>query len=441
MTKYSTEAEPQIIPRSEHTLSRSNVSTNALKVLKRLKNAGYSAYLVGGCVRDLLIGRQPKDFDVATDAHPEEVNELFRNSRLIGRRFKIVHVGYGRHTIEVATFRGDGNEVHHDREVRDGGMLIRDNVYGTLEEDVWRRDFTVNSLYYNIADLSIVDYTGGLGDLKSTTLQLIGPPEMRYREDPVRLLRAIRFAAKLGFNIHPDTAEPIMRLGGLLRDVAPARLFDEILKLLMSGFAEQSFYQLEKYGLFKHLFPYTRLDNNEGARQFFIQALKNTDTRIASGKPVTPAFLVATSLWEPVKRGMKDAISRGEKEMIACRESADEVLGMQAELIRQPRRFSTVAREIWMLQPRFLKRKGKRALGFLDHPRFRAAYDFMLLRYQGGEQSLKEVSDWWTKIQQIPFEERGSMVGLSEGEKASRATHKKRRRKKPKQVSKGDSSQ
>lgn len=399
----------RIIPRSEHTLSRSNISPNALKVLKRLWQAGYSSNLVGGCVRDLLIGHQPKDFDIATDAHPEEIRALFKNSRLIGRRFRIVHVTFGREIIEVVTFRGAGNGNEKDREVR-GGMLVRDNVYGTMDEDVWRRDFTVNALYYNIADQSVIDFMDGMHDLRNGVLRLIGTPEERYREDPARMLRVIRFSAKLGFTIDKETAEPLTRLGRLLHEIAPARLFEEVLKLFMSGHAEKVFGLLEQYQLFGQLFPLTRFPVDSLARRFFIQAMKNTDERVISGKPVTPAFLIAVSLWEPVRRRAEERIKQGQKETIAYREVASEVLQEQAMVIRQPRRFSAVAREIWMLQLRFPRRRGKRALRLLQHPRFRAGYDFLMLRIQSGESSLQDIGTWWTRIQRLEGEEQEKMA-------------------------------
>src|SRR5690606_33324797 len=260
---------PKIIPRAEHPISRANISSNALKVLYRLKNAGYSAFIVGGGVRDLLLGRHPKDFDVVTDALPEEVDRLFRNCRLIGRRFRLAHVRFGRDVVEVATFRATGNGEDDARLHDETGRILRDNVYGTIDEDVWRRDFTVNALYYNIADFTLWDYTTGLEDIKSRTLRLIGDPETRYREDPVRMLRAVRLAAKLDFTIAPGTAEPIPRLAPLLADVPPARLFDEVLKLFQSGHAVRSFDLLREHGLFGYLFPRTeeifRGDDGEAA--------------------------------------------------------------------------------------------------------------------------------------------------------------------------------
>ena len=242
---------PRVYARSEHSISRSQVSENALKVLYRLKKAGFEAYLVGGCVRDLLLGREPKDFDVVTDARPDQIKKVFRNCRLVGRRFRLAHVQFGRDIIEVATFRGSVEENSEHRFLNEEGRLLRDNQYGNIEEDVWRRDFTVNSLYYNIKDFSVIDYVGGMEDHLSGTLRLIGDPETRFREDPVRMLRAVRFAVKLGFNLHPDSEKPIAGLADLLNNIPPARLFDETLKLFLSGYALQTFEMLRHYDLFR----------------------------------------------------------------------------------------------------------------------------------------------------------------------------------------------
>ncbi|MGB5591837.1 MAG: polynucleotide adenylyltransferase PcnB, partial [Gammaproteobacteria bacterium] len=248
-----------MVPRPDHNVSRSQISKNALRVLYRLKDAGYKAFLVGGGVRDLLLGREPKDFDIVTDALPDQVRSLFRNSRLIGRRFRLAHVHFGREIIEVATFRAaqDADVEDLDRQTDSGGRILRDNVYGDIDEDVWRRDFTCNALYYNIADFSIWDYAGGVQDIEAGTMRLLGEPEARYREDPVRMLRAVRFAAKLGFRIDPASEAPLLELGELLAEVPAARLFDESIKLFLSGHAVQSYELLRRYNLFQHLFPAT----------------------------------------------------------------------------------------------------------------------------------------------------------------------------------------
>jgi poly(A) polymerase len=422
-------SSPTIIPRSGHIVSRANISENALKVLYRLKNAGYQSYLVGGGVRDLLLGREPKDFDVATDAHPEEVRSVFRNCRLIGRRFRLAHVHFGKEIIEVATFRALSSGEEGERHLEDG-RIIRDNVYGTIEEDAWRRDFTVNALYYNIDDFSVVDYGGGMEDLKSGTLRLIGNPEERYREDPVRMLRAVRFATRLGFRIHPDSEGPIFELGHLLADVPPARLFEEALKLFFAGFALQTFEQLRHYGLFRHLFPYTEeaLAHEEAGfpHTLLTRALENTDIRVAEGKPVTPAFLYAALLWEPLREIAAERQAEGMEVTPALHSAGAEIVSRQARHTTLPKRFSLPMREIWTLQPRFRHRNGKRAQRLLSHPRFRAAYDFLLLRAAAGE-DLAELCEWWTRAQ----EESGDLAAHAVRDERSRPRRRRRRRTRP----------
>jgi poly(A) polymerase len=390
--------KPEIIPRSEHIISRSNISENALKVLYRLKNAGYKAYLVGGGVRDLLLNLKPKDFDVVTDARPEQIRELFRNCRLIGRRFRLAHVRYGNEIIEVSTFRAAHDTADGEGHMEDG-RIIRDNVYGGIDDDVWRRDFTVNALFYNIEDFSVVDYVGGLADIRARQLRLIGNPEERYREDPVRMLRAIRFAAKLGFVLHPATIGPIRELDHLLQDISPARLFEEFMKLFMTGHALQSYLELRHYGLFKYLFPETSrvLDEREDsvAHRLIYSVFRNSDTRLADDKPVTPAFLLAALLWVPLTRLADDYKGNGLAEMDAILLAGDAVISRQVKSIAMPRRFTHAAREIWNLQSRLTHRQGKRPHRLLAHPRFRAAYDFLLLRAEAGE-DVRELSAWWT---------------------------------------------
>lgn len=385
-------------------ISRANISEPALNVLYRLKKAGFSAYLVGGCVRDLLLGREPKDFDVTTDARPEQIRELFRNCRLVGRRFRLAHVRFGRDIIEVATFRGPPEQG-----LSENGRIVSDNVYGTLEQDAWRRDFSVNALYYNIRDFSVVDYTGGMEDLKAGRLRLIGEPVTRYREDPVRMLRAVRFAAKLGFTLHPNSEAPIWELAPSLQEIPSARLFEEILKLFLGGYSVQTFELLRHFDLFRWLFPQTEAclaEEEKGfPRTFLAEALGNTDARIAEGKPVTPAFLFAALLWEPTRKLTERYQQEGMPEAQAIREAAEIVLANQAIHVALPRRFSLPMREIWYLQPRFAYRRGKRPLRLLQHPRFRAAYDFLLLRAQSGEE-LEELCQWWTEIQEMGEKER-----------------------------------
>ncbi len=428
MEAETTTIQPIIIPRPDHIISRANISSHALKVLYRLRGAGFRACLVGGGVRDLLLGREPKDFDVGTDAHPEDVYKLFRNCRLIGRRFRLAHVRFGRDIIEVATFRarhGDDDDSHG--QLSDNGRIIRDNVYGSIEEDALRRDFTINALYYDIDDFSVRDYANGMEDLKAGLIRMIGDPEQRYREDPVRMLRAVRFAAKLGFRIHPATEAPMERLGHLLQDIPAARLFDEVLKLFMGGCAVQTFELLRHYNLFGHLFPAVdrllRREEEGFPRTLLIRSLANTDQRIAEDKPVTPAFLFAALLWEPLRERAKRLMADGMDEMEAILEAGELVVQQQLKHTALPRRYSLPMREIWSLQPRFEQRTGKRALRLQAHPRFRAAYDFLVLRREAGE-SLEELADWWTHFQTLDDAER---------EQAARATgsgapQRKRRR-------------
>ena len=393
--------QPEIIPRSEHGISRANISESALKVLYRLKDAGFRACLVGGGVRDLLLGREPKDFDIATDALPEDIRTLFRNSRIIGRRFRLVHVRYGREIIEVATFRAP-----HDSDAgqtTDDGRILRDNEFGSIETDALRRDFTVNALYYDIEDFSVLDYAGGVTDLKSGKLRLIGDPAVRLREDPVRMLRAVRFSAKLGFLIDPEVEQQLYDLGHLLAEISPARLFDEVLKLFHGGCALQTFEMLRHYDLFRYLFPMTEevlAHEEQGFPDLFVaNALRNTDERINAGKPVTPAFLFAVLLWEPVRVYMQQHPDEESPESQALQTASSIILSRQAQHITIPKRFSIPMREIWQLQPRFRYTQGKRPLRLLGHPRFRASYDFLCLRARSGE-DLESSCRWWTEFQE-----------------------------------------
>jgi len=397
----------------------------------RLKNSGYKGLLVGGGVRDLLLGREPKDFDVATDATPEQVNELFRNCRLIGRRFRLAHVRFGREIIETATFRGtgDGSESD-DHSLNDEGRVLRDNVYGSLEEDAWRRDFTINALYYNIEDFSVIDYTNGMEDLRNGVIRLIGEPEKRYREDPVRMIRAVRFAAKLGFRIHEQAEQALFEMGHLLQEVAPARLFDEVLKLLMSGVGVQTFELLRHYDLFRYLFPMTdeALAQEENAFPHILiaRALSNTDARIAEGKPVTPAFLFAALLWDTARQRAEQIRQTEDLPVsLALQRAAATVVSDQAGSTAVPKRFSLPMREIWSLQDRFNHRRGRRAKSLLAHKRFRAAYDFLLLRVEAGEAE-QELADWWTRIQEVDETEQEKM--FASGPPGSGGRRKRRRR-------------
>ncbi len=408
----------------------------------RLKEAGYQAFLVGGAVRDLLLGIQPKDFDVATNAHPDQVKQLFRNCRLIGRRFHLAHVRYGYEIIEVATFRAAHTPIDEDNSVDEGGhrvldargRILRDNLYGTIEEDVWRRDFTANALYYNIEDFSVWDYVGGVADARARILRLIGDPETRYREDPVRMLRAIRFAAKLGFEIHPDTATPISKLAWMLDGVPPARLFDEVNKLFLSGSAENAFDLLVRYGLLEHLFPDVANALNEqsdsAAAKLLRLGLAGTDERLLADKSVTPTFLFAVLLWPAISRAYQRLNPQPGSEFQQMTLACEQATARQQSRIAVPKRFTLPMREIISMQPRFNARSGRRALRLLDHPRFRAAYDFLLLRAASGEVE-QELADWWTEIQSLPAEERIARVEqrpAGQGAAAPRSSSRRRRR-------------
>ncbi len=382
-------------------MSRTHISNSALKVLRRLVDAGYAAFLVGGGVRDLLLGEAPKDFDVATDARPEQVRELFRNSLLIGRRFKLVHVRFGREIIEVATFRAaPGADVGADHRLHESGRILRDNVYGTLEDDAWRRDFTVNALYYDIRDGSVWDFVGGLDDLERGVLRLIGEPDRRYREDPVRMLRAARFAAKHDFSVDARDEKALVELAPLIADVPPARLFDEVLKLFMGGRAVDTFHRLRRFGLFAQLFPWTDelLGESDDVAPLIERALFNTDTRVKAGKPVTPAFLFAALIWAPVQTYASWREADGVRENEALRQASIDIGAEQQTRVALPRRFKQPMTSIHEMQGRFANRSGKRPMRLIEHPRFRAGYDFLLLRAEVGEVD-RELADWWTDFQ------------------------------------------
>ncbi len=413
---------PQVIPRSEHNISRNQISENALKVLYRLKNGGYGAYLVGGSVRDLLLGREPKDFDVATDARPEQIRELFRNSRLIGRRFRLAHVRYGDEIIEVSTFRAQHKEFEDAGHVVEG-RILQDNVYGTIDDDAWRRDFTVNALYYNIEDFSVIDYVGGMNDIRAGRIRLIGNPDQRYIEDPVRMLRAVRFEVKLGFRIDPESEKPIFRLNELLTDIPSARLFEECIKLFTGGKALETFEQLRHYDLFRILFPQTDavLQQQEGGfpHTLLIHALRNTDSRIAEGKPVSPGFLIAALLWMPMMEMARHYMQSGLSDLESINLASDVVISKQVSRTAMPRRFTQMARDVWQLQSRLQRTQGNRPQRMLQHPKFRAAYDFLLLRTEAGENE-KELADWWSA-----FLENSEIQQLQPSQSVTR---KKRRR-------------
>jgi poly(A) polymerase len=409
-----------IIPRSDHIVSREDISKNALKVLYRLHNAGFSAYLVGGCIRDLLLGRRPKDFDIATNAEPEEVKELFSNCRLIGRRFRLAHVHFGREIIEVATFRS-----HHAASTVQNahGMILRDNVWGSMEEDVLRRDFTINALYYNIADYSVVDFVDGIKDLSKRQVKLIGDPELRYREDPVRMLRAVRFAAKLGFSIHADSAKPIYLQGNLLANIPAARLFEEYAKLFLTGNAYVTYEQLCAYGLFQQLFPKTAKFTQDN--QFIITALRNTDSRVGSDKSVSPSFLLAVFSWQPMLEQAQLYMKQGYSEFIAYNDAMDHVLRDQQKVMAVPRRFVSMIRDMWELQPRLQRRRSARHVeSIFALAKFRAAYDFLLLRAESGDPDATEAATWWRSFVDADEEGRKKLL-------AKIKTPKRKGKKKP----------
>lgn len=430
--------QPRIIPESEHGINTEQVCHNALWVIQRLREAGYAAYLVGGGVRDLLMGRNPKDFDIATSAHPEEVKALFARSRLIGRRFRLVHVYFGRYVIEVATFRGHGEGKAGERHMEDG-RIVRDNVFGNEEEDALRRDFTINALMYDPQERTVRDYTGGYQDLRDGILKMIGDPDTRYREDPVRMIRAVRFCSSRALTMDSATEAPLKALSPLLRDVSPARLFEEVCKVFLSGFGANALPLMAQYGLFQELFPHTLTqDQNQQwhGDTVLSQALTNTDLRVAQDKPVTPGFLMAAMLWRPLQKQIRNLEAEGLIGMDAIAEAIDIVLEEQVKLVAIPRRYTAIAREIWLMQPRFRRMRGKRVLRLLGERRFRAAYDFLLLRALESP-DLQPVADWWTDIQEQPpqEQERRALAGTTSGA----GTRRKRRRRPRRKSGNGDS--
>ena len=417
--------EPAVIPVSSHGITRDRISSGSRRVCETLQEHGFKAYVVGGAVRDLLIGADPKDFDVATNATPEEVRRAFRRSRIIGRRFQIVHVMMGQETLEVTTFRGTLDEKTKTDE---HGRVLHDNVFGSQAEDAARRDFTANALYYDPATEAVLDYHHGVGDLKARTLRMIGEPRARYREDPVRMLRAVRLAAKLGLSIDPEAKKPIREMADLLENVPAARLFDEMLKLLTSGHSVKCITQLRDEGLHHGLLPLLDviLEQPMGEK-FVMAALANTDDRVRRGKGTSPGFLFATLLWHEVLAHWEKLKAAGELKIPALYQAMDYVLDVQSEKLAITRRIAGDIKDIWSLQPRFEQRAGKRPYALLEQPRFRAGYDFLLLRAQAGEID-NEVAEWWTEFQNADGNQRGEML-LPEaaGDKKKR----RRKRKKP----------
>lgn len=388
--------KPVIIEHSEHQLDAEKISKNALSVLEGLQMAGFEAYLVGGAVRDILLGLSPKDFDIATSASPEEIHKLFRNCRLIGRRFRLAHLHFRGEIVEVATFRGNTNDCHADT-----GMILRDNIYGSLEEDAWRRDFTMNALYYNHQTLTITDHTGGMQDLQQKMLRMIGTASLRYQEDPVRMLRAMRLAGKLDLSIEPQTAKPIKEMADSLLNIPGARLFDELLKWFFSGASFAGFDLLCIHEIFPILFSQTAKTTYDPSIAAFLQhGFQNADQRIKDGKSLNPAFFLAFLLWPPLQIIMKRHQKNGMKYFPALQLAIDELLTEQRKILSIPQRFTLTAKSIWLLQSRLTSPRRKMIYKTFDHPRFRAAYDFLLLREQSGE-NVSAAADWWTKFQEV----------------------------------------
>ncbi len=436
-----TELALNIVTRQEHNISRKKISDNALKVLYRLHGAGFDAYLVGGGVRDLLLGQAPKDFDIATNATPEQIRQLFKNCRLIGRRFRLAHIMFGRDIIEVATFRGHHQEPSKNvSQQSKEGMLLRDNVYGTIDEDAERRDFTVNAMYYNIGDYSIHDYAGGIEDLEDKLIRLLGDPETRYREDPVRMLRAIRFAVKLDFDIEEDTAEPIEELATLLQDIPAARLYEESLKMLQSGHGLETYHLMREYNLFQQLFPtiaeFFTEDYSSQTEQMLDLVLDSTDQRIEEGKRINPAFMFAAMLWYPLQEKAKQLMEKRNLAYYdAIMEASNYVLDDQVRTIAIPRRHTATIREIWQLQLRMPRRNGKRAFRLMELNKFRAGFDFLEMRGEVEQGDTQLLAKWWETFQNAGRNMRQAMVAdldsSIEGQPKQRR-RKNYRKKKPK---------
>lgn len=438
----TTVSSTQIIPRDQHTISRKQISENALKVIYRLDKAGYEAYLVGGCIRDLLLGRQPKDFDVTTNATPEQIRRLFRNCRLVGKRFRLAHIMFGREVIEVATFRAGHQGENADSpfaQQAKNGMLLRDNIYGSLQEDALRRDFSINALYYSPVDFAVRDYSDGWQDLQQGIIRLIGDPQTRYREDPVRMLRALRFSAKLGMQIEAKTAAPISQLAHLLREIPAARLFEEALKLLQTGHGVASLQLLRQYQLSSVLLPIVhRHFTAEGNSQLEIllnKVLANTDRRIQQDLRVNPAFLFAAILWYPlIELTDKLRLEGGLPYFDAFALASNDILAEQCRVLAIPKRLTLMMRDIWQLQLRLEKRFGKRAFMLLQQPKFRAAYDLLLLRADvenHGQQrnpALAALAQWWTDFQAVDEQQQQQMVAKI----AQPARHKGPKNRRPK---------
>jgi poly(A) polymerase len=460
---------------SEHGIDPQLIDERAVKVVRTLQEAGHEAYIVGGAVRDLLVGRRPKDFDVATNATPEQVKGLFRRAFIIGRRFRIVHVVFGRgrdhEVIEVSTFRAylDASEAHevggNERTSKEelagkthavdaSGRVLRDNVWGPQIEDAARRDFTVNAMYYDPQTQVLVDYHGGVNDAKKRLLRIIGDPETRYREDPVRIIRVVRFAAKLGFEIDAKTREPIQRMARLLDNVPQSRMFDEMIKLLQTGHALASLEELRKHGLHKGVFPIIDLvldeaHRHDGREKFVQLALADTDRRVEEGKVVAPSFMLACLLWHDVLDRWNVARKAGEHPFPALQGAIEAVFDARIGDISGRGRLASDMREIWLMQPRFERRTGSTPFTLIEQPRFRAGFDFLRLRSDAGEID-SELADWWEDFYMGTLEEREALIAsakeashprraparreagiAAEGEGTPAAKKRRRRRRKP----------
>ncbi len=420
-----TRKEPKRISATEHQIDRDLVSRSAVRVCETLQKAGFDTFVVGGAVRDLLSGIVPKDFDVATNATPEQVKSHFRRAIIIGRRFRLVHVMFGAETIEVSTFRA---LLDPDRSIDAHGRVLADNAFGAQHEDAARRDFTINALYYDPTTRTVLDYHDGVKDVRRKRVRMIGVPEDRYREDPVRMLRAVRFAAKLGYEIDPATRAPIAAMADLMRNVPAARLFDEMLKLLTSGHAVACITRLRAEGLHHGLLPLLDviLEQPQGER-FVMLALSRTDERVRAGKHTAPGFLFATLLWHEVLKRWNERERRGEHRIPALDAAIDDVLDAQTEALAIQRRFTSDMREIWMLQPRFERRSGRAPYRLLEHLRLRAAYDFLLLRCAAQEADAA-FCDWWTEFIQGDEPARDRLIAAAHAQSAPSGPRRRRRR-------------
>lgn len=434
--------QPIVLSRDQHSISRQLISPSALKVLYRLNKSGFDAYLVGGGVRDILLGLKPKDFDIATNATPEEIKDLFRNCRLIGRRFRLAHIVFGREIIEVATFRGHHDSASEEEKSckktskqSEDGMLLRDNIYGSIEEDAERRDFTINALYYSTKDFKVFDFANGVKDVENKIIRLIGDPKTRYREDPVRMLRAIRFATKLDMQMAKETRAPIAELAPLMANIPAARMFEEFLKMFFSGKAVANFEQLREYQLFKFFFPVVDQalsSNNDLLERFIMLAMANTDKRINNEQRVTPAFLFAAMLWYPLQNYLQQINANNQlAPQDAFFAALSEIMPEQQRSIAIPKRFQGVMKDIWILQEKLARREGKKAFKTFEHPKFRAGYDFLLLRseIEADNTQLVELATWWTDFQNVSNDAQVQMIkGIKISPSSQRRSPRKRRK-------------